>query len=147
MRNLVTLKSCSVCLLVLGAAACRDPAANNAAGNETNVVSTNEVVPAPVNIAEAAGFYQAFDTEPCWWLTISRGRMRYRPQEGPRVSEPLPARTPIANGYRYVGTRMTVQVVHMSCYEAGEGSYPDAVDVTVGGRTYRGCGMGSGELG
>lgn len=165
MRNLVTLKACSICLMVLAAAACREPAGNDAAGNQANAAAENEMLPLPEeNIAaansatpaeparsakpaDAAAAYEGFGTEPYWTVTIANGRMRYQPADGTPVSEPLPARTPIANGYRYAGTKMTVEVVHRPCNEAGEDTYPDEVRVRVGSEDHSGCGGSAGERG
>lgn len=140
-----------VFVLALGVAACAGPAGNNSAGNEANAAAANAVAPAPeenaadagaaTNTAATAPPYHANGTEPFWALTIAGGQMTYQPMEGAAVTEPVPAQTPVANGYRYVGSQLTVEVLHTACNNGmSEETFADTVHVTVGGETRNGCG-------
>ena len=139
------------CLLVLAAAACAGPATNTSAGNEANAVAANAAAPAAeenavdvaaaTNTAATAAPYHANGTEPFWALTIAGGQITYQPMEGAAVTEPVPAQTPVANGYRYVGNQLTVEVLHTACNNGmSEETFADTVHVTVGGETRNGCG-------
>jgi uncharacterized membrane protein len=156
MRVLARIKKLPVCLVVLAAAACGQSSGNEA-GNEANAVIANETAPAAVesaadtpaatNTATTAAPYHANGTEPFWALTIAGGQMTYQPMEGPAVTEPLPAQTPIANGYRYVGNQLTVEVVHTACNNGmSEETFADTVHLTVAGQRLNGCGgQGDGQ--
>lgn len=172
------LKRWPIVLIAVAAASCNVPRGNNVSADEAdgsaanltvpeaNVAESNDAASNSVGNASAgnasaasgAGHasadsgaaYQAVGAEPNWSLTFSGRRMRYEPDpdEGAPVSEQLPARIPIPNGYRYAGARITVEVVHRTCRQVGNQTYPDEVKVTVGGRTLQGCGGGrSGERG
>ena len=145
-------KKHSACLIVLAAAACAGPSGNESAGNQANSIVANEAAPAPAaenaidaaaatNTAATAAPYHANGTEPFWALTIAGGQMTYQPMEGQTVTEPLPTQAPIANGYRYVGDRLTVEVLHTACNNGmSEETFADTVHVTAGGETRNGCG-------
>lgn len=140
-----------VCILLGLVSACAGPAGNDSAGNEANAVAANAVAPAAeenaidagaaTNTAATAPPYQANGTEPFWALTIAGGQMTYQPMEGAAVTEPVPAQTPVANGYRYAGERLTVEVLHTACNNGmSDETFADTVHVTVGGETRNGCG-------
>lgn len=151
MRNRVTMKKWTACLIAAAAASCTSQNGDGNAGNEAKAGSANAAAPAPnanaaapaTNVAAggtASASYQASGTEPFWALTIGGGQMTYTPMDGAPVSESLPAQTPIANGYRYQGAQMTVEIVHTACDDVAEINYPDTVKVIVGGQTVEGCG-------
>jgi uncharacterized membrane protein len=154
MRALGFMKTCSACVIVLAAAACGGPAANNVAGNETvpaeandvaapagNAAVTNEAAPAANATAAAEEPYRASGTEPFWSLTIGGGHMVYDSADGPDVTVATPAQQPTRAGYRYVTPEMTVAVnTFQRCEEVNEAQYHDTVRVTVGGQTVTGCG-------
>ena len=172
MRNLMTLKTCSACLMVLAAAACGGSAGSDDPGNQVNAAAENEILPPveapgaansatparPAGPAGAAGgstaakpggaaaAYEGYGLEPFWNLTIGKGQMRYE-LNGETVSEPLPARTPIRNGYRYAGKKMIVEIVHKPCQIAAEDVHPDEVRIRLGSEEREGCGGTPGERG
>jgi len=145
-------KKLSACLIGLAAAACTGPSGNESAGNQANSIVANEAAPAPAaenaidtaaatNTATTAAPYHANGTEPFWALTIAGGQITYQPMEGPALTEPVPAQTAVANGYRYVGNRLTVEVLHTACSNGmSEETFADTVHVTIGGETRNGCG-------
>jgi len=151
MRALGFMKTCSACLIVLAAAACGGPAANNLAGNETAPAAANDVAapagnaaneaaPAANAAAAAQAPYQASGSEPFWSLTIGGGQLVYDPADGPDIRIATPPRQPIANGYRYVAPEITVEVVHTRCQAENEQFYADTVRVHVGDVNGEGCG-------
>ena len=156
MRTLLGIKAVPACLILVAAAACSDPNpnannlaadGNTAAANAALPAPANEALDAATNTATTAEPYHANGTEPFWALTIAGGQMTYQPMEGPTVTEPLPAQTPVANGYRYAGNQLTVEVLHTSCNNGmSEETFADTVHVTVGGETRNGCGgQGDGQ--
>lgn len=141
----------SACLVLLGAGACARSSDGNAGGNAANIAAANEAEPAAAdnavdvnaatNTATTAPPYHANGTEPFWALTIAGGQMTYQPMEGEAITEPLPAQTPVPNGYRYAGTRLTVEVLHRPCNNGmSDETFADTVHVTVGAETRNGCG-------
>jgi uncharacterized membrane protein len=161
MRDRVMLKKWTVCLLAVAAAACSGQSGNKSADNMAITVKTNEVVVsdngATGNVAgnsaatgsggaaaTASATYDANGTEPFWGLAIAGNQMTYTPADGSPVTEPLPAQIPIANGYRYQGAQLTVEVVHHACDNGmSERIYADTVVVSVGGENRHGCGGAS----
>jgi uncharacterized membrane protein len=151
MRN---LKTCSICLIVLAAAACgAPPPADNGAGNDVNAilandtappaetVAANEAAPAGNESASAAEPYRASGSEPFWALTIGGGQMAYDSADGPDVTVATPPQQPTRAGYRYVTPEMTVLVNTFQRCEAANGQeYHDTVRVTIGAGTVTGCG-------
>lgn len=146
MRNRIAMKKWSACLLAVTAAACSGQSGNNQAANAAapapaagaGAPATGAVVPTPPSSYFASG------SDPLWALTISLGHMSYAPQGGQIVTEPLPAPTAIANGYRYQGSRLTADIVHAQCVNLTI-AHPDTVRVTVDGRTVQGCGEAIGS--
>jgi uncharacterized membrane protein len=168
MPDSVIVKICSVCLIAV--AGCSKPAAENGTVTQANdaaaAVERAQPDAAAVNAAATAGVatnasapvaasapamkaalkaagatYQASGSEPFWGLTIAAGTMTYDAADGPKVSEPLPPKTPAAGGYRYDGKRLKVAVVHKPCEAmSGEHTNPDTVTVTVDGKSVEGCG-------
>ena len=141
-----------VCTLLTLVPACSGAASDNGAGNQANAVVVNAAVPAPAaanavdseaatNTATTAAPYHANGTEPFWALTIAGGQMTYQPMEGQAVTEPLPEQTPIANGYRYAGDRLIVEIVSTACNNGmSDETFADTVRVSVNGETRNGCG-------
>ena len=86
--------------------------------------------------------YSALGQEPAWALRIDRDRIAYTGDDGrTRVSVARPQVEVTAAGPRYVTSRLTVDVALGACRDAISGSgFPDAVTVSSGGRTVRGCG-------
>ena len=148
-----------IILIAVAAAGCTGKAGNTVAANQANGAAANQTIPAANGAAsnEAAGNtanasvgsaaaapYQANGTEPFWALTIGGGQMAYTPADGTPVAEPLPAQTPIANGYRYQGAQLSVAITHTACNNGmSERQYADTVVVTVSGETRNGCGGAS----
>lgn len=148
-----------ILLIAAAAAGCSGTAGNNVSANQANDAAANQAIPADNGAASnetagntanasagsaAAPPYEANGTEPFWALTIGGGQMAYTPADGAPVTEPLPAQTPIANGYRYQGARLSVAVTHATCNNGmSERQYADTVVVTVQGETRSGCGGAS----
>jgi uncharacterized membrane protein len=145
-----------IVLIAAAAAACAGKAGHDADANQASGAAANQGIPAgnsaaaPANTADAgsgtasAAPYEANGTEPFWGLAIGGGQMTYTPADGAPVTEPLPAQTPIANGYRYQGARLSVAVTHATCNNGmSERQYADTVAVAVAGETRNGCGGAS----
>lgn len=151
-----TLKTCSICLIVLAAAACGAPPPDNGAGNDVNATLTNEAPPPAENATNeaapagnAAGNetaaetapYRASGSEPFWALTIGGGQMVYDSADGPDVTVATPAQQPTRAGYRYVTPELTVVVNTFQRCDAPNGAeYHDTVRVTISAGTVTGCG-------
>ena len=86
--------------------------------------------------------YSALGQEPAWALRIDRDRIAYTGDDGrTRVSVTRPRVEVTAAGPRYATSRLVVDVALGACRDAVSGSgFPDAVTVSAGGRTVRGCG-------
>ena len=86
--------------------------------------------------------YSALGQEPAWALRIDRDRISYTGDNGrTRIGVARPRVEVTAAGPRYATSRLTVDVALGACRDAVSGSgFPDAVTVSVGGRTVRGCG-------
>ncbi|HEV2818826.1 MAG TPA: hypothetical protein VGW40_16585 [Allosphingosinicella sp.] len=136
----------AACLLI-GTAACSGSTGDKGGGNAVRTVAAPAPKPAAeerraeTNTATTAPPYRAHGTEPFWALTIAGGQMIYQPMEGPSVTEALPARAPIADGYLYAGNRLTVEVSHRPCSNGmSDETFADTVRVTVAGQILNGCG-------
>jgi len=161
MRDLWTMKKCSVGFLVLAAAACSYSADNNAAANDANAASANEAAPvaeengaagtsnaaAPADNAAApapaAAPYRASGTEPFWSLTLTDAQMVYDSADGPDVTVATPAPQSTRAGPMYVTPQMTVRINQFQrCTEASGEEVHDTVTVTIGTQSVTGCGVG-----
>ncbi len=156
MRNLATAKKWSV-LLIVAAAACSGPAANeadadNAAANSLaaleeshdaadNAVAEGNAAAPPADGNTTAAAYRASGTEPFWSLTVTDAQMVYDSADGPDVTVATPPQQPTRAGYRYVTPEMTVVVnTFQRCDAASGQEYHDTVRVTIGADTVTGCG-------
>lgn len=87
------------------------------------------------------GTYRALGTEPFWSATIGPNQISFDPAEGPTVTAPRPRPIVGFNGERYVTPRLTIDITHVECNDGmSDRTFKDTVVVTVGRRTYRGCG-------
>lgn len=94
--------------------------------------------------AAQADRYRASGTEPFWSLTIDRGTMTYQPVDGRPVTVAKPRPIIGINGELYRTRRMTVDITHVRCSDGmSDRRYPDTVRVTIGRRTFKGCGGGN----
>ena len=86
--------------------------------------------------------YSALGQDPAWALRIDRDRISYTGDDGrTRVSVARPRVEVTAAGPRYATSRLVVDVALGACRDAVSGSgFLDAVTVSAGGRTVRGCG-------
>lgn len=154
MRDLALMKSCSLCLMVLAAAACAAPADNNMAGNDANAAAGNQAVAVEDNAAAAddeaapagnaaavpAEAYRARGSEPFWSLRID-SRMVYDSADGPDVTVATPPPQQTRAGPMYVTPEMTVRINQFRrCTEASGDELHDTVTVTIGAQTVTGCG-------
>ncbi|MEA3042854.1 MAG: hypothetical protein QOH47_692 [Sphingomonadales bacterium] len=153
------LRRWPIVLAAAAAAACAGKAGNDVGANQANIAAdrtapadngaaaANDMAGNTANAASAAvstATYEANGTEPFWALAVAGGRMTYAPSEGTPIIEPLPAQTPIPNGYRYQGVRLDVSITHASCNNGmSDRQYADTVTVTVAGETRNGCGGAS----
>lgn len=90
--------------------------------------------------APAAITYSAYGSEHFWGLEITGRRMVFTDGNEGRFPAVTPRRQPQRNGYRYVTRRFTVLVRHEICEDEGERRHSDTVRVTLGSRTFEGCG-------
>jgi uncharacterized membrane protein len=88
-----------------------------------------------------SGDYRAIGTEPFWDLTIGREMVFTDRGNDVRVAEPTPPARRGFAGETYQGRRLFVNIVHSRCSDGmSDRVYPDTVDVSVDGRSFRGCG-------
>jgi uncharacterized membrane protein len=165
MRDLSTMKKCSVGILVLAAAACSYSAGNNIAANDANAASANEAAPvaeengaagtsnaatpadnaatSAAAPAPAAAPYRASGTEPFWSLTLTDAQMVYDSADGADVTVATPAPQSTRAGPMYVTPQMTVRINQFQrCTEASGEEVHDTVTVTIGTQSVTGCGVG-----
>lgn len=90
----------------------------------------------------ASAPYRASGSEPTWTLRIDRGLIAFAaPRERLRVMVPAPVARPSFNGLRYVTPRITIDVTYARCIDLRtREAYHDRVAVTVGRRSFGGCG-------
>ena len=94
----------------------------------------------------SAAHYRAVGTEPGWTVEIDGGTMALLLDYGERrIVAPAPTPRTTFNGHRYEtraeGQPIVVDVTHQPCSDGmSDLRYPDRVIVTVGDRTYNGCG-------
>lgn len=86
--------------------------------------------------------YRASGSGPDWTLRIDHGLIAFAaPRSRLRVVAPAPVARPSFNGLRYVTPRITVDVTYARCIDVRTGdSFHDRVTVTVGRKTFSGCG-------
>ncbi|MBO9711804.1 META domain-containing protein [Sphingomonas sp.] len=98
-------------------------------------------MPSDANAQTRAEPYRAQGTEPFWSLTIDGQTMRFESAFGRPVSVPQPRVIHGFAGEIYQTRQMNVNVVHTPCSDGmSDRSYRDTVQVTLGGRQYKGCG-------
>ena len=85
--------------------------------------------------------YRALGTEPFWDLTIGRDLVFTDRGNNLRVVQPAPAPIHAVAGEIYRTARINLNIVHGSCSDGmSERRYPDQIQLSVDGRSYRGCG-------
>lgn len=86
--------------------------------------------------------YRAVGTEPFWGLTITERELIFEDPDGAtRVVEPTPRPARGAGNEAYQTPRLNVNVVHAQCNDGmSDRIYPDKVEVTANGRSFKGCG-------
>jgi uncharacterized membrane protein len=95
----------------------------------------------PSNAQAQGAPYRAVGTEPFWSLTIDRATMRFEAPGNRPVTVPTPKVIHGFAGEIYKTPRLNVNIVHKSCSDGmSDRTYRDTVQVTVGRRTYQGCG-------
>lgn len=146
-----------ICLAAAAAAGCTNSTSNNAAdanassngsygaapATPANGTAANTAATAPANYsaASSAASYTARGFEPGWALSIAGGQLVYQSQNGPNLTVPAPAPTPITNGFEFVTSQLTARFTNGSCTEASGQVDPYTVQVTVAGQTLNGCGL------
>jgi len=95
-----------------------------------------------VPAAAQTGTYHAAGTEPFWSLDIGKRSIVFKDQgSGLRVVTVTPVARASFNGRRYVTPRITIDITRSACSDGmSERRYADTVTVSIGRRTYRGCG-------
>lgn len=87
--------------------------------------------------------YRAHGTAPFWSATIDVRSLRFVPSGARPIVVPKPRPIVGFNGERYVTPHLTIDVTHMACNDGmNDQRYHDTVTVTVGRRSFRGCGGG-----
>jgi uncharacterized membrane protein len=97
--------------------------------------------PPPLTPNPPGGVYKAAGTEPFWGLTIDPQQMVFTLAGSPPVSQPTPRVIVGFAGEIYQTPRLNVNIVHAQCSDGmSDRTYPDKVQVDVGGHHYDGCG-------
>jgi heat shock protein HslJ len=87
--------------------------------------------------------YRAHGTEPFWNATIDARSLRFALTGERPIVAPKPRPIVGFNGERYVTPRLTIDVTHTPCNDGtNDRRYHDTVTVSVGRRSFRGCGGG-----
>lgn len=83
--------------------------------------------------------YHALDEGSHWDLIIDDKHVTFIPAGGQPIREPRPDPIIGVAGDIYQAGRIDVNIVHGSCVANGR-TFPDRVQVSVGGTQYEGCG-------
>lgn len=85
--------------------------------------------------------YRAVGTEPFWSATIGARQMSFERSGERAITVAKPRAIVGFNGERYVTRSLTIDITHVECNDGmSDRTFKDTVTVTVGRRTYRGCG-------
>jgi heat shock protein HslJ/uncharacterized membrane protein len=134
-------------VLLLAVASCRRPS--------SQIKSTLTPVNTPTELPDYSRYLKAGDevvalgNEPSWSLTInpSKNIVRFKTPDGDAITTPIPDQTTDpTGGFRYSAEvesgRIAIIFRPDSCVDAMSGQRFDyRVDITVGGKSYTGCGV------
>src|SRR3954466_8864764 len=85
--------------------------------------------------------YHAVGTEPFWDVLIDGHDIMFTLSGTPPIRQPTPQVVHGIAGEIYQTPRINVNIVHGQCSDGmSDRTYPDKVQVTVGGKHFEGCG-------